>query len=168
MARVRRHGRTWNGKSSRFIFGRRRSWWCAWFLPKPATIRRNDGLEMGPSDRKSPFSLQFWALDPKIHHSKYHLRLTVLMFTFCSSSSSTHGWNGGFPCAPYLILRTEKATIHPIPGFERVHGRILQEPNVIREYDYGWLWVVNGFWYLSGYHRSRGWRGVGIPQKIEK
>ena len=79
MARVRRHGRISNSLGSRFIFRRRRSWWCAWFLPTPATIRRNDGLEMGPSDQKSPFSLQFWALDPnsypKIHHSKHHLRL---------------------------------------------------------------------------------------------
>ena len=79
MARVRRHDRISNSLGSRFIFRRRRSWWCAWFPPTPATIRRYDGLEMGPSDRKSPFLLQFWALDPnsypKIHHSKYHLRL---------------------------------------------------------------------------------------------
>ena len=37
---------------------------------------------MRPSDRKSPFLLQFWVLDPnsypKIHHSKYHLRLEQL------------------------------------------------------------------------------------------
>ena len=32
----------------------------AWFLATPTTI---GGLEMGPSDRKSPFLLQFWALD---------------------------------------------------------------------------------------------------------
>ena len=65
LARSRRHGRLWSGRTSRLNFRSRRSWCCASFLPSPAAIRRTDGLKNRSSTANRHFYYKFGTKIPK-------------------------------------------------------------------------------------------------------